>query len=41
MDRFYPNAIEALKSDANGTPILSLATSGPGGRANANINTEK
>jgi peroxiredoxin len=33
MDRYMPNAIEGLKPDVNGTPIVSIMTSGPGGRA--------
>jgi cytochrome c-type biogenesis protein CcsB len=32
MDRYIPNAIEALLPDANGVPLLSLLTSGQNGR---------
>ena len=32
MDRYIPNAIEALLPDANGVPLLSVLTSGQNGR---------
>ena len=37
MERYIPNAIEALKPDVNGTPMISLVTSGPAGRVDGNL----
>ncbi|MCG8306027.1 MAG: cytochrome c biogenesis protein CcsA [Cytophagales bacterium] len=37
MNRYLPNAIEALIPDENGTAIISLATSGPNGRVDGNL----
>ena len=37
MDRYFPNAIEALIPSPNGSPIISLVSSGPDGRIDGNI----
>ena len=37
MERYYPNAVESLVPSEQGTPIISLITSGPTGRADGSI----
>ena len=37
MDRYFPNAVEALIPHETGAPILSLITSGQNGRADRNL----
>ena len=38
MDRYFPNAVESLIPDANGSPIISLISSGRNGRFDGIIN---